>query len=525
MLRTINLAKTILPMLALFGAASTLFLIHDQRGGAIVGDSLNYLYSSANLVEGRGYTFFGEPEILFPPGYGLATMPFYLAGFKLGQAAILVNVFALAAACFFLYRSCRFYVEPRFAYAAALLLAVNAYVMTYLVLALTEMLFMSLIAGGTYLVLRFVHEEPGGVWNLIAAGLLLGWASLTRPEGIAVAGALFVFVLLSAWLRERPLGPLVGIAAGAMLLPVVAVYAPYAAYLSLEVGHFTLTEKGDLNILVGNVATDPGAINAYLQKDLALEREEASSLSDHVRRTSTNLVSYSKYFVKQGLPALSIAGLLFGPWLYRRRWTWDRKVLEVATLSILGLATILPMAYFIAHPRLFVPFNVFLIFGALVLAGRLFAPGVSSRIIFAAIALSVVVVGISSHYLVGRHDFQEIPLQRAADVLAASEEAGPIDVVTLRRAAMTSYYANNRELIPDAEAVSIGPEQTAEEVVQWMVSKGFDYLILDAGFIATRPALTDLWECEISACPSGLRLVYEERGVYRIFRPTTPASP
>lgn len=526
------------------------FMLHDSRGLGTGADSFKYLTPAVNLSRGLGYTYLGHLELYFPPGYGLRTLPLYLLGFEPIQAALIGNVIVLALACLFAYLICRLYVSRVMALVAILFVVMNAYVMEYTALAMSEVTFMAGITGAGYFVLRFIRQPERNPLNLAAAGVFVSCAALTRPEGIGTAAVLLGFLLLDLTLRQPPprlqsrfVGRLAFYAL-VFVVPAIMVYSPYAVYLSKNLGHFTVTNKAEINYAFGDARTQPdydlGDPDHVLQEDLyvqqALSQGINSTFEDGLRRLRINLVRYASYAVRENTGALVALGLVLAVALWRTRFRrlpldirGDPDLLEAIGFCVVMFAPLVPMAYYLAEPRMFIPFNMFVTIGAVVLMDRLVAapstmPRMTLRTAFAlAIAGPLLLLGADSNIAMASKNRSEYYLQNAAIALAGLAQSRPVNVMALRRAEVASYYANDRRILPDARFVRAAPDISSDEVAEAMRSEGLNYLLLDRHYIRTRPGLASLWACTADTCPTSLHLVADMPGEYRIFE-LAPAS-
>ncbi|HEX6118341.1 MAG TPA: glycosyltransferase family 39 protein [Dongiaceae bacterium] len=517
--------------LALFAAN---FALHDSRGLAAVLDAFKYLIPAANFVAGRGYTYLGQPHLLFPPGYGLTVMPLYLAGFELIEAALIINVIGLVLACMFTYLICRFYASRTMALVAILFVVMNAYIMDYATVALTEMTFMAAISGAGYFVLRFIRQPKPNPFNLIVASGFAGWATLIRPEGMGIALALVGFLWIDLLLRQAPprfrFNFVARMALYALIFaaPLTVIYAPYVTFLSKHVGHFTLTSKSDHDIRYGNaeLLEDGSSLDKYLY----IKQGTQSTLADDIRRTRTNLVRHVKFAIKENLAVLTALCLVLAAGAWRDRLRQFPVRLDKASdlweaLGFCAFMTspLLPMSFYLANPRYVVPYSPFVIIAAVVLMERIIPVRPSTgrpvgRTIFgAAVAAPLVLLGAYSNITMSRTKLLDYPLQTAAVALASLTDMRPVNVMTLSRPDVASYYANDRRILPDAYFATVAPDVTADQLVETMRSKGLQYLILDRAYIDSRPEIASLWTCPPGACPASLRLAAEQVGRYRIF--------
>jgi hypothetical protein len=187
------------------------------------------------------------------------------------------------------------------------------------------------------------------------------------------------------------------------------------------------------------------------------------------------------------------------------------------------LSPLVPMAYFLAEPRMFVPYNLQVILGSVVLMDRIAsappsaAPLPAPRAVALAVAVPMLLLGADENIAMSSAKRPELQLQRGAMALATIAQSRPVNVMALRRAEVASYYANGRNLLPDARLVRAAPDLTAEDAAAAMREEGLQYLLLDRSYIRTRPGVAALWTCAPDDCPRDLRLVAEDPGNYRIF--------
>ena len=219
-------------------------------------DETAYLRSGISLIEGHGYEREGNPELHFPP----------FVPFLLGLAnkvtsdphtgAVVLTCLASTALIIPLALLGRRIAGPAGGVATAWVAALGPGLSTTLVNrgAGSEAEYTLLVVGALWLVVSAVdHQGRARAWRVFAAGLLVGLAYLTRPEGLFMALPLGVAVLVLA--ARRPGQPARlrrldrrGLRAGApllavFLLPIVACIVPYAMYLHDNTGQWQLSAK------------------------------------------------------------------------------------------------------------------------------------------------------------------------------------------------------------------------------------------------------------------------------------------
>ena len=507
------------------------FALYAAGGVYVQGDTFSYLVAAKNLVEGSGFTVGGEPEMTFPPGYGLTAMPFYLVGFELVQSGVIANVVLMGLACLFVYLICREFVARSYSLLAVALLVANGKVVFYVTRAMSETAYMAAILGAAYFAVRFSHSGRRGY--LAGLGAFCAAAALTRPEGIGIAGLLFGYILiLSLFESGRPRIStafvtrwLVNAAVWAAAFGIV--YAPYAWFLSNQIGHFVLTNKTNINILAGNaVLTAPKGVNLMFATDIYINhpalRRPLPAHADLLREV-INLQHYLRYALEQSaVPvicvAVTVAGLMV--FEYRRR-IWfrpNRKAIEAWLLCLFMLCVIVALSYFQAKPRFFSPLNpVVAIAAAVAVSGLLagMAPRARGRILAVAVTTAVL-AGILLNVHFARKPVEEAPSRLAAEALAQLSVPRPISVLTLRRHSMVSYYANHHRVLADARMERLDVLAGPADAARLMKRKGLTYFVVDKAYLQTRPYIGALWTCR-DHCPDGFHLVGEVPEMYRIF--------
>ena len=219
-------------------------------------DETAYLRSGVSLVEGDGYQREGHPELHFPP----------FVPFLLGLASqvtsdphtgtVVLTCLSSTALIIPLALLGRRIAGPAAGVATAWVAALGPGLSTTLVNrgAGSEAEYTLLVASALWLVVSAVdHQARARVWRVFGAGLLVGLAYLTRPEGLFMAVPLGVAVLV---LAVRPPGQPArlrrldarGLRAGApllavFLLPIVVCIVPYAMYLHDHTGEWQLSAK------------------------------------------------------------------------------------------------------------------------------------------------------------------------------------------------------------------------------------------------------------------------------------------
>jgi hypothetical protein len=178
----------------------------------LYGDAVAHLHIARRVFDTRtpALTQLGSVWLPFPH---LLLLPFVqvTAWWRNGLAGAIPSMLCYVAAVVALYRLARFWLSPAWSAVGTATLALNPGLLYMQTTAMTEPLFLALFIGSVVMLIGCVQAVDEGnarsaSWNLIAAGLLLAAAVLTRYDGWILA-ALAGIVLLALRGRKILLGP------------------------------------------------------------------------------------------------------------------------------------------------------------------------------------------------------------------------------------------------------------------------------------------------------------------------------
>ncbi len=155
--------------------------IHEGPVGDLCNDDVQFHLLAKNLIAGHGYTIApDQPLTSFrAPGFPFVLAGFYALAGTNPAAAYLFFCLLGAGACVLTYGLAREFLTEPGARLASILAAIylpHAYMATTFT---SESVYVPCLALGLWLVVRFVNARAIGM--LGAAGVVLGYASLTRP--------------------------------------------------------------------------------------------------------------------------------------------------------------------------------------------------------------------------------------------------------------------------------------------------------------------------------------------------------
>jgi hypothetical protein len=173
------------------------------------------------------------------------------------------------------------------------------------------------------------------------AGILLGLAYLTRPEGFGYPFFFVAVILVFSFLSKEFSIKRVTPQAGALLLGFVLLSLPYLVYLKGETGRWTISGKSEINTIAGDIADHEDEAPATETADTPARK--------FVKYFALNLVD-----VHKRLPILLPPGLILlaGVGLFGSVWTAGRARREIFLISFC-LITIVGYAAAVIQVRYF----------------------------------------------------------------------------------------------------------------------------------------------------------------------------
>jgi Dolichyl-phosphate-mannose-protein mannosyltransferase len=498
-------------------------------------DETAYLRSGGSLVEGDGYQREGRPELHFPP----------FVPFLLGLASqvtsdahtgtVVLTCLSSTALIVPLALLGRRIGGPVAGIASAWVAALGPGLSTTLVNrgAGSEAEYTLLVVSALWLVVSAVdHWARARAWRVFGAGIMVGLAYLTRPEGLFMAVPLGVAVLVLA--ARRPGQParlrrldVRGVRAGApllavFLLPIVVCIVPYAMYLHDNTGRWQLSAKTqDASIEAWDAVAradreerdsvlyaldETGFHFAAGRSSLAtLAREDPAGYLGIVRTNvgelATSVINpVADQWLSWLLLPLPVWGLaVFGAWRHRRSGV-VRLLLAVGALPVAtALAFFVQPRYLIVAVALAIP-----LVGAAIAA---LSVGWQRPVMLAVVAL-LALSSVQAFHSEGAgwwHPPDHSDQREAGEWIAANTRPG--DRV-MTRSMVVEYYA-------DRPTMAI-PYASVGEILRYARHYGARYLVVDwYTAVRLRPQLAPLRTTD--RIP-GLQLAHQVRAEGRTTR-------
>ena len=507
-------------------------LIAWWRSAALFDDGPIFIYTAEAMAAGNW------ASVLQHPYHPLYSAGIWLVGAVIGNyetAGVLLSVAAGAAGVALLFGLLRDAFGPRTALIGAALLAVHPRAVRFTSDVQSDSLYMALFLAALYLIGRRLFATPScsGARSLalgVSAGLAIGAAYLTRPEGVGLAlvcGGLGAAMLVTRrWSWRATVGWGAAIAFGLAL-----AMAPYVLALRAETGEWMLSQKKSAADLVAFAQHDPQrAATRWAERrsharpaprivtpstlpraddlarpasDLSATRRVAAALQE-ILGTAFSTIRYDVLLL-----------VCLGLWACRgvpgpRAWL----IGSVAAVYLIVLLALVLNAGYVSRRHVFAPLLPLLGYAAvgvpvvgralLAVLQRLAGGGVAAagegpgaspapseaRPALVGMAL-IVLLALPADLAARRTD--RLAVRQAAEWLRAQpEESGAVAAGRLRIA----YYAGGR-FIPL-------PSAPKEGMMGYLRARGARYVIVDEAKVDQHLGLRD-------AQGEGLRLIHRER--------------
>jgi len=341
-------------------------LIWALQARTLRWDEPDYLILARNLLAGRGYQIYGQPDLMWPPGTPLFAALSLAAGVSVDYALVVWHVLAGALACALLFGLARDVTGSTLVAALAGLLAAFLPALAVWPLywgSMTEPLFLALWLAGLWATWRTLRDGGGLAAGL--AGAAFGASYLVRSEGMFWWALFLVLVMLVAIKqRQRWTTPLL-FALGFMVFAL-----PYVAYLYSNTGRLMISGKTGIVVFLSPYFVELGGLGHDLLTSLDSTGREIMWLSPeqfdisflqsvlHDPAGVVRLVRANLALAQEGLLdvlvgpwiiAVAFLGLFAQPWRRRRliaEGFWLAALLPLAILFISKVETryLIPLA-------------------------------------------------------------------------------------------------------------------------------------------------------------------------------------
>ncbi|ABK43937.1 hypothetical protein Mmc1_1426 [Magnetococcus marinus MC-1] len=476
-------------------------------------DGLRYAWPLHNLLNGQGYTMWGEPETFYVPGYGVSVHLMASLGLPLDSAAALVGILAVAGCVVLVGWQVGRWSSPKWGLMAAAVVALNPLLIAHSGINLTEPLYTFLMVAAWFLVVQ-VWLAPNR-FNLVMLGLVCAFSYLVREEFLVISGGIaglfWLRFVVSKWGR---LGQPPWLAGKALLLATLLMFSGpllWGGWIYHHTGKLSLSGKTAPALAYADQATGrmeekmglaPWDLPGITLPHYILKVQHAKV---RAHRLMLNGWRYRHTLMQNMLYVVGFVPLLLLPLGHRR----GRPVEVVpgvvpapsyGSIALWGMLFHLPLLillFIYVYPRFVVPYSVLL---SVVLAAAMakffhahWPPAGRNRW---AVRGGVLALGLgvaASGWQLSQQDNRDLHQgMKYAGLAVQALQLNPRQVAIPRKGMVFQFYANAGRDMWNPEAL---PTHTPAAVLRdelW--AQGYRWLVIDAGYLGRYPNLQPLYD-------------------------------
>jgi len=546
-----NEKKAIFLLMGLGAIMDSFLFIRNPNMG---GDGLRSLLPIHNLVAGKGYTLFGNPEVFMPPGYGAIGYIFFLLFRDIELSGMLPSAISYLLIIPTTYCTVRFLFGKRSAFLASFFVTFCPILIRFSYVSLSDVMFSFFFLLSFSIFVRIILGESTFLYNILL-GMLFGITYLIKPEMFLVAVlalvSLFMFSIVdgrrSAESRTAPYPILATIAFLIFLLP-------YMVFIHKHTGNWTFTTKTARNLIVagetvveGPRHTDILAVehpeyfkSSYRVNYIEYIRSRGGKFFERIRRNALAEILILARISFHALVPLALL-LLISPFLLAKKRLaglrfgnpFDNRGIRIILSFVIFLSPLPVLLIFFVATRYLLAYSLLILILLSFLTVRLLEKIVETFGTTTANQGLILICGISLLSLSSHLPFINAPSSlyktlterhghlglRAAGLWLRDnvQDIDNLSIIAPRKGAVALLYAcNKKELKGRALGIPINMDLKA---VKDIISNGeADYLLIDKLYISTRPQLIPLWKNPNTARDFGLLLVYKDsEGLFQIY--------
>ena len=508
------------------------------RGEFITTDGVNYAIAGKNLIENGKYEVFGNPELIFPPGYPIFIgIVNYFFDNLLFSARFTSFIFGFLAVYLFYLVGKEIFNKTAGLF-AAFFAATHYMFIVISVESWSESLYSFFVLLIVYIYLKLSNQYK--TWLAVMFGFVIGYTYLIKPEGIIFLAFPFLFFVF----KRKELG--IKRAMQSFLVIVfsfILVIAPYIFFLHHHTGEISLTAKSTPNLIAGVIFD--GKDFGKISRDDSILYERTFLNYDE----KTNSVKLSKEFENISLkkyifndPACFLDRYIKGIWsefiILVNIYSIDIFLVPISALLLFFLATkklfkkifilsFFPIGFLLIFPifhiesRYILQAMIFIILlasigcslrpGSILLTVRSIKFNIGSFFLALSLLVAMLVfinfAGIMSHYL---HSPFNCPIEHKVigKYLKNNQAYSPKEDIIMSRKPFVSFYAESKKGGPTV------PWITTENIIKFAKSQNVSYIIIDERYLGIRDNYEELANLDVYS--KDVILFYENSSIKEI---------
>lgn len=266
-MKFINIQKKDLIVIAIaMIVAGTLAATRIPKDPVITNDGCSYAQTAQNLAEGKGYTYLGKPNVLFPPAYPLTIAAVYAFDKDIESASMTASIISWMLLVIPVYLISLLLFKGNFAarilLMGALVLSPEFNLTAGKVFSETTFIFL-LYTAVFFFFLFFIKGDKPKIIHAVIAGALFSFSYLARPEGFVIMlfAAAYLLFFGSGGFKTRL------VQAAVLVAAFFIISSPYILFLKKHTGSWQLSGRAGITMIGGEQLTHGKHILHY-EKEL-----------------------------------------------------------------------------------------------------------------------------------------------------------------------------------------------------------------------------------------------------------------
>ncbi len=504
----------------------------------ITTDGVSYVLAGKNLIENGKYEVFGNPELMFPPGYpifiGIAD---YFFDNLLFSARFISFIFGFLAVYLFYLVGKEIFNKTAGLF-AAFFAATHYMFMVISAESWSESLYSFFVLLIIYVYLKLFNQCK--TWLAVMLGLIIGYTYLIKPEGIIFLAFPFLFFIF----KKKELG--IKKAMQSFLIVIfsfIFIIAPYIFFLYHHTGEISLTAKSTPN-LIASVIFDGKDFGKISRDDSILY--ERTFLNYDEKTNSIKLskefedINLKKYIFNDPTCFLDryVKGIRSEIVILINMYSIDIFLIPISALLLFSLTTrklfkkifilsFFPIGFLLIFPifhiesRYILQAMIFIILLAsigcslrpksVLLTIRSIKFNIKDFFLALSLLIAMLVFINFAGVLSYCPDFSfERPMEHkiAGEYLKNDPFYDPNKDIIMSRKPFVSFYANSKKGGP------IIPYTTGENVIKFAKAQNVNYIIIDKRYLGIREDYEEL--VSLDTYSEDVTLFYENNSIKKI---------
>jgi len=336
-----------LVLLILVTFALRLYAVLMAQG--IANDSTAYGFMAKDFLKGHYIKGLSSPA---PPFYSLLIFLFSPDTAHVEIIGRFISLFFGTFTIIPLFFLVKKAIGRREAILSALLYAFHPYLVTYSGMLLTEPTYWGLVVFSVYFFWTGLEKQV--TWKIGLAGIFLGLAYLTRPEGIGYVLVYLIWIIVEGILKKGWFKKIALI--GVLILSALIFVIPYVIYIHQETGQWLISKKAKI---AQNQFLNENAEEVNPSK--GIEQNKPIEDNSKILRIAQNIVQFFPFVIYHYLRAYHFSLwllLFFGLIRVRQKVIpYELFLASLVLFHLLSLSTFVPSTIRFAVPV--IPLSLF----------------------------------------------------------------------------------------------------------------------------------------------------------------------